>query len=124
MVLFDYMFYRLATFFMQKDGPLGVRAQGVLSAFQGLWVVILFFTLRRHFLTHAAFAPFSRSTSQVIAILLTLPLMYGNFRRYRSRYAQLADQWQNHSPRESTIGGFLVVMLLISPFCFMYATLR
>ena len=101
---FDYVFYRVAKFFFQRDGSAGIRTLMVLTCIQGLVPSAGIIFIQRHFYSRAEIAPYAKGESYLfIGLLLGLGLV--NARRYPRRYSALRLRWQAEPTPQKIAGG-------------------
>ncbi len=75
MILFDYIYYRIAKFFFKRDGSHGFRAIGFLTIMQSILLICAFFLALRFFLTQDKILALTKSGGK-IAAGLSLMVMF------------------------------------------------
>ncbi|PWG78101.1 hypothetical protein DDR33_24095 [Pararcticibacter amylolyticus] len=113
MIIFDYIFYRIAHFFHKKDGDEGVRALAFVVVIQGLLLISLFFFIQMISATHIDL----RGWSKYVAVVLMVILGGINFIRYRGKYRYLHTRWGNNETKEQKlVRGVLVLFAIVIPY--------
>ena len=115
MVIFDYVFFRLARWFIRYDGKDGTSAISVLSVVQIVWALVLFFEIKR-LLTGTTQIPGGKGYGGVVGLVLVVASFAFNHRRYGKAYDTLATTWQDESSAQAVCRGVLVLLLVGSPF--------
>lgn len=112
---FDYLFYRLAEWFFHKDGVEGMRAIGILTAMQGLYITFALLMLHRRifgmeYVTHTkglAYTP----------VPFSLLVLHLNYRRYSYKIPEVGAPWRGkESKSERVAGAALIFLALASSF--------
>ncbi len=115
-VLFDYVFYRVAKFFYRKDGIDAIRAIAVVTIVQGFLAGEVLTIVLRLFFSLDEIAKFSISVSKV-GIAVALILLFLNYQRYKGKYWKFADRWRSSESQAQTIQrGWLVVLVILIPY--------
>ena len=115
MVIFDYIFFRVAKYFFKKDGSNAQRAFAVVTIVQTLLIGELFFTLDRYLLV----TKISGDTAKFVGIVIAGILLFLNHLRYQGKYFSYRVRWvENENLRAYIVKGFLVIAAILLP-CFM-----
>ena len=118
MILFDYIFYRIAKFYYKRDGSSAFRAVAILSVLQGMLIVDLFLLIRILFLNQSDVQDYIKY-GRMIGIALAILLIVLNYFYFRNRYWKLSDQWrekEKENPMIRNARGWLVIFAIILPF--------
>ncbi|WP_162910744.1 hypothetical protein [Hymenobacter oligotrophus] len=120
---FDYAFYRLAELFFKKDGSEAIRAIGLLSLMQGLYIGFFVTMLNRKI------AEFELITSlkwgKILLAALTITLFAVNYKRYANNFYTMAGMWRGtekiYQRRVRSI--YIILSFLSSLLIYLFALL-
>jgi hypothetical protein len=111
---FDYIYYRLVSFYFKWDGRNGITAVIGVSMIQVLTVIdiVLFFT-RLNF-SRSELAPYSKTIGYA-GLGITFLVIVINYFRYRNKYNSFKKKWKHESKSERRRKGVLVIICLVLP---------
>ncbi|WP_299754333.1 hypothetical protein [uncultured Pontibacter sp.] len=118
MVLFDYIYFRLAQFFFKKDGAAAYRANTFLTVMQ-MFLLLEICTLLNRYLLHIDVSKPDIDLRILVAGPVLLLMAYNNY-RYKHKYLIFRDKWYDKSTAY-IIKGVLVVLALLFPFILLFA---
>ena len=114
---FDYIYYRVAKAYFKwdgRDGATGIIAVGMIQGVVFLFVAGLFMHL---FLTEGQELRFKEViTPKQFAGVVMLVFIAFNYFKYRKRYDELNQKWENEPKSTRRRNGILVVISMIAPF--------
>ncbi len=116
---FDYIYYRLAKFYIKWDGENGITALIGVSMIQCLIISELFLITER--LVNSRVEIIAEGNTKIvayIAVALFLSLLIINWFKYRNKYSEFEVQWQDESIKTKLKKGFFVLAVLIIPWIF------
>lgn len=120
MVVFDYMFYRMAVFFFRRDGSHAPRAVAFVSLSQA-FLIFDFVLIIIHQFQVLRDSTLFKDNMALFGAALNLIFLLLNYWRYRRGYSELSDRWRNvESSLQRKIRGGLVVLGVILPFLSMF----
>lgn len=105
---FDYVYYRVCRFYLERDGKNGFTASLVVSLSQlliGHIIVILFFHLC---LSQKLFSYLFITYKPVYYIILFAVIIFNSF-AYRNKYDLYDEHWGDESERKQIWGGVYVI---------------
>lgn len=114
MIVFDYVYYRLAKFFFKKDGTLAARAIMILSLTQLLIVGDITAIIIRFFYNINETKNYTALAGQLGGALITI-LIVVNFLRYRKSYLKFSKKWGDEEINKKIVRGYLVILMIILP---------
>jgi uncharacterized membrane protein len=113
MVIFDYIYFRVAKYFFRKDGTSAPRAIAIVTVVQVLLIGAILFTLEKHLLRVGV----SKEIAKYIGTLIAGVLLLLNYLRYKGKYFRYREKWlENEKTKDYRLKGYLVVMGIILPF--------
>jgi hypothetical protein len=119
MIVFDYMFYRLAKFFYKRDGSLAPRAIAIVTLTQVLSIAIVLTLIVRLFFDLDQTAIHAKDAGKIGGVAGIVGLVL-NYIRYRKGYSKLSDRWRNAETSEQRrLRGFLVFLGILLPIALM-----
>ena len=116
---FDYIYYRLAKFYIKWDGENGITALIGVSMIQCLIISELFLITER--LVNSRVEIIAEGNTKIvayIAVALFLSLLIIIWFKYRNKYSEFEVQWQDESIKTKLKKGFFVLAVLIIPWIF------
>lgn len=119
MVLFDYLFYRFATWFYREDGSFGTRAMLAVSLMQFALLLPWFLFI----ICWAIGTPRAQRHQDPIfgaVILLLLLCAWGNYRRYRNRFDALSMRWKHEKYATTLLKTLASVTAFLASFYLAY----
>lgn len=111
MIIFDYVFFRVAKFFYRKDGVDAFRAVCIISVIQGLIFGALLFSVLRLVYKMNEISKY-KEISGKFGIALCVILLLFNYFRYKSKYWSFVERWKNETFQQSKVRGFLVLGII------------
>lgn len=105
---FDYVYYRVCKFYLERDGKNGFRASLVVSLSQlliGHIIVILIFHL---YLSQELFSYLLTTYKPVYYVILFAVIIFNSF-AYRNKYDLYDAQWGDESDQDRIRRGIYVV---------------
>ncbi|MDB5014386.1 MAG: hypothetical protein JWQ25_2588, partial [Daejeonella sp.] len=90
MIVFDYIFYRVAKFFYKKDGIDAMRAITIVAVIQGLTLGAVMFSILRLKYDLSQTLEYKKLSGQV-GIVIFVILLLCNYLRYKSKYWRFAE---------------------------------
>lgn len=121
MIIFDYIFFRVAKFFYKKDGVDAFRAICTVSLIQTLILGKLFFWIVK--LKYWRFDHFIHLPIQVkyFAYVIALIIIFFNYIRYRKKYWRFSEKWKDtETQSQRKLRGVLVVSAILLPFLLIF----
>ena len=112
---FDYIYYRLAKFFLKGDGKDAIRAVLGVSMIQLLIVGDLVLIPTRIMWDRHETAPYSKVIGGISVVLLLIIIIF-NYIKYKSKYDEFDDRWKDETRLSRVVKGFLVLICLILPW--------
>jgi hypothetical protein len=124
MVIFDYIFYRIAKFFYKKDGIDAERALGILTVIYSILIgAILAIPYKLFFSPDNLNAP-KNSLGYTGVILCSIFYLINKY-RYKGMYWRFSERWKDReSYNQYVLNGYLVVVSIFIPFIILAATLH
>jgi|GEM_PF-6846753 hypothetical protein len=116
MILFDYIWLRVARFYYKWRDSEGFTATGFLSLSQGILIGDIIQVIVK--LTGDSDSFYRSSGMGKIELVITLALLAFNYFHYRKKYWPLRERWRNES--YPFLKGVLVVLALLFPFVLWY----
>jgi amino acid transporter len=117
MILFDYIFYRVAKFFYKKDGIDAFTGLCTVGLIQGLTVGVLAFSILRSIYGLSETAKITKG-SGLIGVSIGVLFLIFNYLRYKGKYWRFAEKWtDNETQQQKEVRGLLVVMAILLPIC-------
>ncbi|MCX6206174.1 MAG: hypothetical protein NTZ19_07985 [Bacteroidetes bacterium] len=116
---FDYIYYRLAKFYIKWDGENGITALIGVSMIQCLIISELFLITER--IVNSKLEIIAKGNTKIvayIAVALFLFLLLINWFKYRNKYSEFENQWKEESTYTKLTKGFFVLVVLIIPWIF------
>lgn len=107
---FDYHYYRVAKFFLRRDGTNALSALLSVTSVQALFIMNIWVAIT------IAIDDKSRKFTPVEKIaffLMFFVLYYYNHKRYDKRYWKLKERWKDEPNPQKTINGIVVVLTLV-----------
>jgi hypothetical protein len=118
MIVFDYIFYRLAKYFYKKDGSDAFTAVILVSLIELYLLAAIIAPIIYHFYTKEETASQAKLAGQLSAIPALL-LLFLNYRRYKGKYTELKQQWiDKQTPLQRKALGILIGMAVFAPLIF------
>lgn len=115
MKMFDYIFYRVAKFFYQKDGIDAFKAICTVSLIQILLLGNITYLFLRIIFGISETSK-HQNIGTLIGLIFGIVLLVYNYFRYKNRYWILAKNWNNsETPTKRKIRGFLVLLAILIP---------
>lgn len=111
---FDYIYYRLVSFYFKWDGRNGITAVIGISMIQVLTAVDILLFFARLFFSRSEIAPYSRTLGYIAVTILFL-VIAANYFKYRNKYNSFKKQWIHETKSQRAKKGVLVVFCLITP---------
>lgn len=114
---FDYIYYRLNKFYFKWDGENGITSVIGVSMIQCLFVFDIFLIIERVIYTKSAVA--AKGDAKIVAYLaagLFLALTIYNIFKYKNKYAEFCNLWDNESHRLRLLKGLFVILALALPW--------
>ncbi|HEY0056437.1 MAG TPA: hypothetical protein VGB63_13870 [Pedobacter sp.] len=116
MVVFDYIFYRVAKFFYKKDGIDAMRAFVILTVIQGLMLGAIMFSILRLKYDLSQTVEYKKLSGQIGMVIFVI-LLLCNYLRYKGKYWRFAERWKNiETEKQRKVRGVLVVLAILLPF--------
>ncbi|PJJ48095.1 hypothetical protein [Hymenobacter chitinivorans] len=109
---FDYVFYRFARHYYKKDGRDAFTAQIVVSLLQSLWAIAIIYMILSATLPFVDRVQFLKASSKYF-ILISGPILYLNYRRYRNTYWELAGRWREKETEAQLLVRSLGLILFV-----------
>ncbi|WP_285010107.1 hypothetical protein [Pedobacter faecalis] len=115
MIVFDYIFYRVAKFFYKKDGIDAFRAVCTVSMIQGLTFGAFVFSILRMIFGLSETAKHVNSSGGV-GIAIGVILLTLNYLRYKGKYWRFAERWKDsETEQQRKLRGALVILAIVLP---------
>jgi hypothetical protein len=114
----DYIFYRTARFFFQKDGSSAHRALILLSAFQSLLIIEIITVIIFSFYKRNELYQFT-VVAKFIGVAICITVFFLNMRKYKGKYFRFRDMWINEDLKVKQLRGVFLVVTLIIPWIVM-----
>lgn len=111
---FDYIFYRTAELFYKRGGRRGLQAISIITVTQTLVIGVIINLIADQFIAKTTRELHYKEFGYVGAVITVL-LMYINYRKYEGMYNKLRFKWKEEEPTKRFFKGVLVVILIILP---------
>ena len=111
---FDYFYYRITKMFIKYPSDRGIRAILLISLIQSLLLISAIEICLPLFLEKGEIKQLLNQFVWVIAFVV-FGLFFLNFLKYRGRYVEFNQHWQNELQAKKIIKGLLVILSLIVP---------
>lgn len=113
MVIFDYIYFRVAKYFFKKDGTSAQRAIAIVTVVQIFLIGTVLFALDRHLLKLGV----SVDVAKYIGVLIAGIILLLNHIRYKGKYFRYRERWLGREiPKGYKLKGYLVVIAIFIPF--------
>jgi len=123
MILFDYIWLRIAKVYYKWRDSEGFTATGFLSLSQGILVGdIVQIILKLTGTSDSLFDSLGKGGYSKLGLGLTLFLLVFNYLRYRKKYWPLRERWRDES--HSFLKGILVILALLFPLVLWYMLIK
>ena len=119
MALFDYLFYRFATWFYRGDGSSGNRAILAVSMMQ-FALLLPWFLFALCWVVGTARAQHHQDAIFAAVLLVWVLCAWANYRRYRNRFEALARRWQQEKGMTAGLKTLTAVTAFIASFYLAY----
>lgn len=107
MLIFDYIFFRVAKFFYKKDGVDAFRAVCIVSVVQILLLGASFFSILRLIYNLSEISKFTHFSGKVGGAFYFLFLIF-NYYRYKVKYWKFSKKWNNETLQQKKLRGIMV----------------
>jgi hypothetical protein len=119
MIVFDYIFYRLAKHYYKKDGRDGTRAIGLLTLVQLYLFMVVFAPIYWNLISVEGKAFFTKFIGKSGFMALGFILLISNYFIYKDKYWKLAERWRGkETPSQLRWRGIGILLAVLFPFWF------
>ena len=108
MIIFDYIFFRVAKFFYKKDGVDAFRAVCIVSVVQILLLGASFFSILRLIYNLSEISKFTQISVKFGGVFYILLLIF-NYYRYKVQYWKFSQKWNNETFQQRKLRGIMVL---------------
>lgn len=122
MVIFDYIYFRIAKFFFNRDGSDGVTAISIISLIQAC-IIVAIIVLILKLTSLFEIVIISGKALGFFSVIIAVALMRVNFLLYKKKYHFLRSKWINESINKKRINGILVIFGILAPILFLLLVL-
>ncbi len=120
MIIFDYIFFRVASIFYKKDGVDAFRAIVIVTVIQCLILGEIGFGILRLIYNLDETSKYSME-SKYFGSALFLLILFFNYLRYKTKYWHFSQRWkQSESEQERKARGFMIVLLILLVVFFLF----
>ncbi|MFA6084451.1 hypothetical protein [Mucilaginibacter sp.] len=124
MVIFDYIFYRIAKRFYKKDGIDAERALVILAVIHSLLVATILIIPYKLFISYNEFKIPKNILRIECASIFIICYIFNRY-RYKGMYWSFSERWKDReSYNQYVLNGYLVIVSIFIPFIILAATLH
>ncbi|NQZ76081.1 MAG: hypothetical protein HRT61_08220 [Ekhidna sp.] len=118
MKVFDYMFYRIAKRYYKTDGSFAMRGIGIVSLAQVFVLIDTGIIALFPFISFSEFkslAVFQSIPISNVSVGVVIVLMILNYLRYRGKYSDFEERWNNEEKSKQRVKGWIVFFGSVLP---------
>jgi hypothetical protein len=124
MIIFDYIYYRIAKRFYKKDGIDAERALVTLAVIHSLLAATILVIPYKLFVSYNEFM-IPKNILGIGSALIWIICYILNRYRYKGMYWRFSERWKDReSYNQYVLNGYLVVVSIFIPFIILAATLH